>query len=156
MAELSNAARQRMLKLHQHVAKDARLYNFAVAVRARTGDGEPAMWIPITPSVDGGRPSVYDLPIDESTLMGTYVTADRCVHEYMSRTDDDHYTVRQVTASGDPVFEGEGDLTVIDSDIGYGSITWKNSAQEDQLAIRPMAVPVHVWVGYSLIKVDVG
>lgn len=155
MAELSKSARERMLTLHEAAAKDVKLYNFSVAVRARMGSGKQAMWIPVTPSVEGGRPSIYDLPVGgDATLMGTYVTADECVHEYMSRLTDDRYSVRQVTATGNVVFEASGDLTVISADVGYGRIVWEpTQALEGPVS---NAVPVHVWVGYSLIKVDVG
>jgi hypothetical protein len=116
-------------RVARELGKDARLLSIDAASIVKY-DEVVSLWIPVAVSDDPkGRETVYDLPQDEKTLMGIYVTGTRIVKEFFTRHGDREYEISQETPSGEVLYTGKGDLEVINESIGYGRIRWQGTRE---------------------------
>ena len=150
MVSVSDEIRPRMHELHQTMADGAMLFSPKFTSNLVLQDGTPAIWIPRTiTDATGGRPSVYDLKINTKTLMGLFATGSALYSQYLTRINDDEYSV-SIESAGKVVYSGTGKITVVNEQVGYGMIQYQGEAGNGPW-IGPEATDV--WVGWSCVKV---
>ena len=140
-----------------------KLYKNAVLFGMKTSTvvilyGKPALWIPrAVSSQPGGRDSIYDLKQGEEVLLGIYVVNLQIVQEIATRLSETRYAMSHRTLGGEEIFRGEGDMEIIDSQIGHGKVSF-DGERTDVAKILFHVDPgtetkTMVWVLWSCIKV---
>lgn len=140
------------------LSKNARLFNHEHANVTRLF-GRNALYIPVAiADSDKGRETVYELPLEEKTLMGIYVTDQlRVYKDYFTRLSDDEYANVKETAAGDVLYSGRGKLTVFDERVGAGEIVFQSDQPEaPAAAARPLTKCTcrRRWYIWSLIATE--
>lgn len=158
MAEDNAALSQLSREVPRSLGQNARLFGIDHAVPVRFY-GKQALWIPAAVSDNpGGRETIYELPIGESTLMGVYAVGTQLVKEMVTRTANRSYSLRLESQGGKEIFSGEGELESVDERIGYGMIHFHGERTQwakTLLDIEPgRDNKTNVWVAWSFIKVD--
>lgn len=155
---LSDAAIQQLSReVPRSLFRDAVLFGIEQAVNVSLF-GKPAVWIPRAVSDDpGGRETVYELPMNEPTLMGFYVVDNQIIKDTFTRTAERSYSRELATQLGEVLFAGSGEIEEIDRRIGYGKIEFRGestSAAQSFASTAHPSPPTPVWVLWSCIKVN--
>lgn len=108
-----------------------------------------------------GRPSLYFIEAGTELLTGVYLTDAGMAFRYTERVtgegeeaaSGDLYAERLVTVGGDTIFEGFGELEVLDPDRGHGEVVLDRDANRVPVS-DDRATKTRVWVLWSMYIVE--
>jgi hypothetical protein len=122
-------------QIPRELSKHARLFNHDHSTVAKLF-GRKALYIPVAiADSDAGRETVYELPLNEKTLMGIYVTDQLTMYkDYLTRLSDEEYESIKETVTGEVLFSGRGKLEILDERVGAGEIVFESELPENQAA----------------------
>ncbi|MGW0189397.1 hypothetical protein ACWDV7_27065 [Streptomyces sp. NPDC003362] len=93
--------------------------------------GKSALRLPVAISDNpGGRSSIHDMSENQPTLTGVYVVDLQVVKEVLTRTGDVSYKAELASQDGQTLFEGTGNLEMVNPDVGHSKIVFSGKYKE--------------------------
>ncbi|MFH8895554.1 hypothetical protein ACH4HG_03995 [Streptomyces coeruleorubidus] len=110
--------------------RDASLIGFE-ASGATVLFGKSALRLPVAISDNpGGRVSIHDMSENQPTLTGVYVVDLQVVKEMLTRTGEASYKAELASQDGQTLFEGTGNLEMINPEVGHSRIVFRGKYKE--------------------------